>query len=412
MAPMDERPLSADRRIQAGGVFLNAVARIWRLILLVLVFQAPTLAGAGPAAAQQSGSVYTVSGVAVDRTADTAAAAREQALAAGHVAAFGRLLDRIVPRDRRGALPALDTAAIAPLVLSFGIDEEKASDVRYLARLTFQFRRNEVREFLRAQGVAVAETRSKPALVLPVYSEVGALALWDDPNPWFAAWKRLPPPDGLVPLRVPAGDLADIRDISAEQAARGEEAPLQKISERYGVSGVIVARAAFVIDPGTGRRALSVATSRSGRALGDRTAVRSFLLEDGETVEAVCARAARSLAVEIEEDWKNENLLRFDRQGELIAVLAVNDLRSWVSVRSRIREVAALRQSQMVSASRDRIVVRLSYYGDAEQLRVALAQKDLVLEQGAVNWILREAGDDAGENAGEGAAPQGDGGAR
>ena len=409
MAPMDERPISADRRIQAGGVFLNAVARIWRLILLGLAVHA---LGAFPAAAQQPGSVYTVSGVAVDRTADTAAAAREQALAAGHVAAFGRLLDRIVPRDRRGALPALDNAAIAPLVLSFGVDEEKTSDVRYLARLTFQFRRNEVREFLRAQGVAVAETRSKPALVLPVYSEVGALALWDDPNPWLAAWKRLPPPDGLVPLRVPAGDLADIRDISAEQAARGEEAPLQKISERYGVSGTIVARAAFVIDPGTGRRALSVATSRSGRALGDRTAVRSFLLEDGETVEAVCARAALALAVEIEEDWKNENLLRFDRQGELIAVLAVNDLRSWVSVRSRIREVAALRQSQMVSASRDRIVVRLSYYGDAEQLRVALAQKDLVLEQGAVNWILREAGGDAGESAGEGAAPQGDGGAR
>jgi hypothetical protein len=412
MAPMDERLFLADCRIQAGGGFLNAIPRIFVLILCVFAAGAAVSAGR-PAAAQQAESVYAVSGVAVDRTAGTAADAREQALAAGHVAAFGRLLDRIVPRDRRAALPALDAAAVAPFVLSFGIDEEKTSDVRYLARLTFQFRRSEVREFVRANGASVAETRSKPALVLPVYSEAGALALWDDPNPWLAAWKRLPSPDGLVPLRVPAGDLADIRDISAEQAARGEEAALEKIADRYGVSGVIVARAALAVDPGTARRTLSVATSRSGSALGDRTAVRSFVLEEGETVEAVCARAARALAAEIEEDWKSENLLRFDRQGELVAVLSVGDLREWVSVRARIREVAALRQSQMMSASRDRIVVRLSYYGDPEQLRVALAQKDLVLEQGAVNWILREAAEDPGETQGDsGGAPQGNGGSR
>ena len=34
--------------------------------------------------------------------------------------------------------------------------------------------------------------------------------------------------------------------------------------------------------------------------------------------------------------------------------------------------------------------VRLSFFGDAEQLRVALAQRDLVLERGNVNWTLRD----------------------
>ena len=40
--------------------------------------------------------------------------------------------------------------------------------------------------------------------------------------------------------------------------------------------------------------------------------------------------------------------------------------------------------------SRRKASVRLTYYGDPEQLRIALVQRDLVLEQGAVNWSLRE----------------------
>ena len=68
-------------------------------------------------------------------------------------------------------------------------------------------------------------------------------------------------------------------------------------------------------------------------------------------------------------------------------------------MREQLRQIAYLQRWQLVSVKRRNASVRLTYYGDAEQLRVALAQRDIVLEQGAVNWSLRESRDARSEPA-------------
>lgn len=368
---------------------LSARRRIVAAIAVLLVAGAMGAAIPQNAVAQTNG-VYTVGDVKVDKTAETAAAAREQAIAAGHVLAFRRLMARLVPDSQRGLLPALTQTDIVPLVLSFEIESEKRSSVRYLGAFKFRFRRTDVRQFLQNSGVGFAETRSKPVLLLPVYEFAGAKLLWDDPNPWFLAWNAVPPSDGLVPVRLPAGDLADIRDISAEQAVAGNVGQLSLIAERYGASAVLVAEASATTDPASGARSLTVATRYFGGTSDGRTAVRSFAYAEGETDAAVIARAAQQVAQQVEEDWKQENLIRFDNQNSLIARIALTDLRQWVEVRRKLERIAFLQRWQLVAMSRRGASVRLTYYGDPEQLRVALAQRDLVLEQGAVDWLLRD----------------------
>lgn len=372
---------------------MNAVPRICRRfsrhLQIGLIGVVLAVCGAGTAIAQ-TGGVYTVGGVEVDMTADTAAAAREQAIAAGHVLAFRRLMARLVPDSQRGALPAFGQSDIVPLVLSFEIESEKRSSVRYLGSLKFRFRRADVRQLLQNSGIGFAETRSKPVLLLPVFDSAGARRLWDDPNPWFQAWNAVPPSDGLVPVRLPAGDLADIRDISAEQAVAGNAEQLALIADRYGASAVLVAEASVNGAAGSGARSLTVSTRYFGGTSDGRTGVRSFAYTEGETDEAVVARAALEIARQVEEDWKQENLIRFDNQNSLVATIALTDLRQWVEVRRKLQGIAFLQRWQLVAMSRRSASVRLSYYGDPEQLRVALAQRDLVLEQGAVDWLLRD----------------------
>ena len=370
---------------------MNAVKRICgRIFLYAAVAATIATVIAIPAVRAQTENVYTVAGVSVDRTAETAAVAREQAIAAGHRLAFNRLLARIVPAARRGQLAALAQRDIVPLVLSFEIESEKRSSVRYLGMLTFRFRRADVRRFLQDNGVNFAETRSKPVLLLPVYEFAGAKLLWDDPNPWLAAWNAVPPSDGLVPVHLPVGDLADVRDISAEQAAAGAEQPLALIAERYGASAVVVAEASINVDAASGVRALNVSTRYFGGTSANRTAVRSFVFGEADTDETVIGRAALQVAMQIEDDWKQENLIRFDNLNSLVADISLSELRQWVEMRERLRKIAFLQRWQLVAVTRRSATVRLTYYGDAEQLRIALAQRDLVLEQGAVNWSLRE----------------------
>lgn len=367
---------------------MNALTRICALFLALACFG---LEAERSGARAQGQDVYTVSGIVVDETAGSATAAREKALASAHSMAFDRLIQRIVPVEQRRAVPRLSAGDIAPLILSFGIDDEKTSSVRYIGRLTFRFRQAEVRRFLQARGVGFAETKSKPVLLLPVFTGVEGSKLWEDRNVWFDAWKATPPSDGLVPLILPAGDLADVQDISAAQAVSGDTAAINAIASRYGVGAVIVSEASLGAGS-VGQQALNITSRYIGGPFDGQTQVRSVEVGPQETLEATVNRAARDIQSRVEEGWQRGNQLDFGRLNELVAVIKLADLREWVEIRARLGSIAFLSELQLVAATREQVAVRLSYYGGAEQLRIALAQRDLHLEKQADAWSLRQSG--------------------
>lgn len=333
--------------------------------------------------------VFTVDDVAVDVTAQSASAARELAIAEGHRKAYERLIDRLVPSGDQGSAPALDADRIAELVSGFEVANEKTSDVRYLASLRFDFSPEAVRRLLREAGVPFAETRSKTVLVLPVLRRAGALLLWDSVNDWHKAWASLPPADGLVPMVVPAGDLADIASIGPEQALAGEEARINAIARRYGASDALLAYAVLSYNGASGRASLQVTATRFGAAASERTIVQRFEAAAGEDPRALMDRAAAVIRTEVEENWKRDNVLRFDERRRLIAVAPVSGIAEWIMLRQRLEDVAFVEKSELLTLSRGEAKLRLSYLGDEEQLALALAQRDLSLRRGPISWELR-----------------------
>ena len=342
------------------------------------VLTAAVLAMAQTAGAQ-SVDVFEVEGVAVDVTAGTAAEARELALAEGEIKAFRRLLERLTMRADHGRLPSLSRDQVAAYVKDFDVAEEKTSPVRYLAKLNFRFRPRAVRRLLTDHGVGFAETPSKPVLVLPVYQAAGALLLWDDPNPWYDAWKARPPLDGLVSLVLPLGDLTDISAIGAEQAVNGDGRRLSAIAGRYGVGGTLVARGVLGIGGPRGLPELEVFVARRGTLLEEQTIGRTFSSTIGESIDDLLRRAVAEIAILVEDNWKRENQLRFGRSAILAVTVPIGGLPDWLEVRRRLSGVAVVRIADLVLMSRDEVRVNLHYIGDAEQLALALEQADLVL---------------------------------
>ncbi|MGE0652499.1 MAG: DUF2066 domain-containing protein [Alphaproteobacteria bacterium] len=338
--------------------------------------------------------VFTVRGVAVDATANSAIEAREQALASGQGAAFNRLLERLTLASDRQKLPVLGTDKINDLVKDFEVSDEKTSAVRYLASLTVRFKPDVVRNFLREQGVGFAESRSKTLLVLPVMEVIGALALWDDPNPWREAWNRLPPSDGLVPLVQAKGDLQDVAIIGAEQAVRGDPSRLGAIAGRYGAADVLVARAGMrqpegaMVQSGSGPW-LQVVLTRIGVAPLEQTHVEAFYPEAGEAMEALLLRAAQAIAAQVQEEWKRNNRLRFDTGDELNVDVPLSSLAQWLEIKAKLETVPFIRRTNLTFLSRKGARLRLNFIGDEEQLRLALIQNDLVLERSAASLVLR-----------------------
>ena len=359
-------------------------AAVFAVASLLLALVAGTFSH--PAGAQE---VFTATDVRVDATAKTAAAARETALAEGQRRALRRLLERLTLRVDYARLPVLERGQIAALVQNFEVEEEKTSSVRYLARLTVRFKPKAVRRLLRSHGIRFAETRSKPVLVLPVYEVAGALALWDDRNPWRTAWARQPKRGGLVPLVAPLGDLADIADIGAEQALRGDDARISAIARRYGAADALVALARLRTVPLTNLPVVEVSVSRFGAVAQEEALVETFTAAAPEELEELLARAAEAVAVAVEENWKRDNLLRFDREGELTVAVPIEGLEDWLEVKRRLERVAFIRRSDLVYLSRGEARARLRFIGEEEQLTLALAQSDLILFRGATSWILR-----------------------
>ncbi|MCH7864144.1 MAG: DUF2066 domain-containing protein, partial [Proteobacteria bacterium] len=225
-----------------------------------------------PAAAQMK-DVYEVRDVVVDVTAETAAKAREQALAEGQAEAFRRLLKRLTLRSENERLPDLDAEEITTYVKDFSVASEKVSAVRYLAHLNYRFKREEIRSLLNDFDLRFAETVSKPVLVLAVYQDVGALMLWDDPNPWREAWGARPDTQSLVPTLLPVGDLSDIAAIGAEQAMEGDLQRLNAIAKNYGASDTLVVFGVMRVDAAKARRVLEVYFTRYGTQLQEQTEV-------------------------------------------------------------------------------------------------------------------------------------------
>lgn len=333
--------------------------------------------------------LFEISGITVDVTADSAQTARIQAQAMGEKKAFKALMKRLTLGAYHDRLPELSAQRISELIQDFSVEDEKASSVRYIAKMVYHFRAPGVRALLDEHAIPYAETESKPVLMLPVYQAAGALLLWDDPNPWRAAWGDMTDgASGLVPMVLPVGDLQDVRMIGAEQAIEGDMQRLEDIAKRYETGDVVVAHGILRMDSYYGLPELEVYLTRFGSALQEHTVVKSFTAAPGEDVNVLLVRAVAQLKSQVEDNWKQDNLIQAGEAQVLPLQVRVGGLKDWVSVRSRLNGVAIVRRAEVVLLRRGEVRMNLHFIGDAEQLALSLDQADLVLWEEAGSWYL------------------------
>ena len=341
-----------------------------------------------PATAQtRKSSVYTISNVTVDATSQSAVQARDVARADGERRAFRTLMERLTLKQDWGRLPRVTDSDLVSLVQDFEVTSERSSTVRYIATLTFRFRAEPVRRLLRDRGIAFAETQSKPLVVLPVLAAGNRAVLWDDPNPWRAAWVRQPLKEGLVPMQVPANDLSAVQAIDTQQALKGDKDALAGVGRHYDNADVLVTQAA---PSGSGdQRILQLTTVRYSSGFSDQNWVTSVKSDPKESDDDFFARAVAAVVADVSEAWKKATLQQTGGEAAtLTAVVRMTSLRDWVVVRDRLQSAPSVQRATLLSLSPEAARVEIHYVGDPQQLQLVLSQRDLVLAQGDVDWTL------------------------
>lgn len=366
------------------------------------------LHGAAPARADDP--LYTVEGVTVDITAESAIAAREQAFAKAEQDAFTVLAERLLPEDTLAGFAPPESDVISDMVQDFEITDERLSHVRYKATYTFRFRDADVQSFFKVHGKSYAAVASRPVLVLPFYQWGTRTVLWEGDNPWLTAWTRTKTVRGLVPVRVPIGDAQDVIDIADDQALTYDPAALQSMLLRYDTGDALIAIAtpqwpdnAQNVAAGTVPATLSVMTYRTGPRGPEFITTLKIAAVAEDTPDTLYDRAADEVKKSLQSDWKAKTVVAPAAQetaSSLQARVRIASMGEWVQMQSALNRVQGVENIRVIKLSPQEAQIQLSFSGSEDRLRLALQQANIVLSQPQVSFASYN-----GAGAGAGGSP-------
>lgn len=349
---------------------------------------------ASPSAVRAEDPLFTVSGVRVDVTAESAVKARGEAFEKAQQDAFKMLADRLLPEDdARNFTPPASTT-ISPMVRDFEITGEQLSRVQYIGTYTFRFKENAIRRYFADKNVSFTSVRSKPVLILPFYQAGTQTALWGEDNPWLAAWGRTDTRQGLVPVQIPIGDIADVSDMGDSQALTYNNAHLQAMVSRYGAGEaiILIAKPKWQPAPAASAEPESMDIMIYRTDLGAPSFVKTVSVTatdkmGGETLYDAAVRQTRQA---FQSDWKNKTSVQMGSLSEkstLNARVRFGSLREWSETQKALRKVSAITYMRVVRLSPKQAEIELTYSGPEDRLRLALAQSDITLSNPQAAYV-------------------------
>lgn len=348
------------------------------------------LVAAMPALAQSD--LYTVEGVKVDVTADSALTARDQAFDKAQIDAFTVLAGRMLSESELAAFKPPDAATVSPMVQDYEVTSEKLSSVRYIGTYTFTFRAQAVERYLNVQGQSYTNVASAPLVILPFYQTGGRTYLWSPYNSWMRAWNRNSGSGNtLVPIIVPMGDLEDVSDIGDDDVFSYNPSKLSSLLKRYDAGDAVIAVAtpgtsiakAQESDPANG--SVTVSLYRTDR--GQPEHVREMVVESapGDTLAKLLDRAAADVETALKQNWKEKTVVASpievpgEIQNAVIARVKISSLEEWANAQRSLARVNAITHTALKSLTPREALVEISFRGDEQMLRQALAQAGMDL---------------------------------
>lgn len=319
--------------------------------------------------------MFSASGIQVDVTAKTAAAAREQAMQDGQKRALMVVMERITPSYVVEQLPELVPDDILNFVQDISVLNEKTSSVRYMATLEVRFNPDAVRELLRQNGLPYVRTSGKPLLILPVYkrSVSASPVLWAEDNAWLRAWINRTAESYMVPLFVPMGELSDLQTLTVDQILNGDLAAAQALAKRYEAEGILIVE---LIRNG---QTFTV----KGRAMDEMTASEipnfSFSLPLTKNTATTFARAVKKVVEHLESVWKSEQMVQFNEAASLVALAPVSNLEQWEKIKGRLDRIPIISSYYLQAARAGVLQLTIFFAENLERLQKEMNKRMLSL---------------------------------
>lgn len=348
-----------------------------------------------------SDDVVTVTDVMIDKTAENAVIARQQAMAEAQRLAFSLLAEQILSPEQMELFELPDDLMIASMVQDFEIVSEQIGSKRYVANFTYRFRVPAVEQYFNnylgsAYQKDMDNVERKTVLMLPFYEDAdGQTELWADDNLWLEAWQNSELPQGAVTYLVPLGDISDINAGSMADIWTGDTDAVIRLKQQYRADEVVLAVAAragmnFQIDiyklAYDAPKKINTLLIHSGAA-DDRIVFRQAIMDvTGYLNSEMVEQPKESLPVfsfdlpgqEKRTGSKVSVPSRLEQgvataRTEIEGVLNFSSIADWVELQNRLRRITPEAELSILSLSRDDARFVLKYDGAEQKLQQQLA---------------------------------------
>lgn len=320
-----------------------------------LIFAAP---------AHAVGSLFVVRGVQVEATGESGPKACEAAYSQGHTGAWTRLIQRIVPKSDWGRAPQPTEEELDAFVSGYEVSGERRSTSKCIASMTYLFKADLVKKYLREKGVAYADRRGPATLALPLYDTADGTRLWGDDNLWLNAFRAVKLENELIPVEAPFGDDGDKAAIPPSSPMGSDWLTYKTIADKYGVKAVLVARARY----SNGQVDVTAKlVSESGTQ--DFTATGRADDERGALADAV-----RQLGAAMNESWKEAAAIDNSISASVAVWAPYTSLGQRRTIEERLRKIQNILEVSVTRVTVTGMAVSLRYRGRKDQFELALRQ--------------------------------------
>lgn len=327
-----------------------------------------------------SAGSFDVDGISVSAEAETAAAARTQALQAGQEEAFARLTALLVAPAHRSAELSPETADVLNMVQDVSVRDEKTTATRYMASVNVRFDAEAVQRFFADRHVPYLSEMPPQSVVVPVFTSfAGQTAVFDEANPLYEAFKNLPTHGGLYRLTVPLGDAEDMAGAAGVTDAATQAAFLDTMLKKYRTKQALIVT---MTPEGDGYFVQAHIYPEQG----DEATKTGFHTAALPTQAQSADAAVAHLMTQLEEQWRVAKTNRFETPEEFTLVMPVDTLAQWHARYRQLKALDFLTRVEIRALRGNQAVVLLGFKGGETALLRRLRQRGLAVE--AVNGVL------------------------
>ncbi|HSZ74923.1 MAG TPA: hypothetical protein VK779_08885, partial [Rhizomicrobium sp.] len=282
------------------------------------------------------------------------------------------LYRRLTKQQDWARQPQLDDLAIQHLIRTFVINNEKRSTTRYVANVTYVFSQGAVERLLRANGIAYAEMQGSRFLIVPMSPG------YSPKSPWAMAWNDPRYGSSLVPVVPPeAGDAPALSGLNFDTAGMAD---VQAIVARTHAQEAVLAQASVV----SGHIAVKLRRLPGGPIAPEV----DVPIPPGKPAASAYPAAADAVASAIEDAWKGKAAIDFGQKSHLMLEAKISSLSDWASLQAKLGTLPIIVGVDTIAIDTGEVRFNILYAGTMDQLRNALSDAGLSLNQRAgLTWL-------------------------